>query len=71
MPAPDYLICLECETPTYVFEWSEEKVSEALCARCGNEDPVLFLTEEEFEALSEDPGPRSQRPRPTKSGGPR
>jgi translation initiation factor 2 beta subunit (eIF-2beta)/eIF-5 len=63
MPAPDYLICLECETPCYTFEWSDDKIVEIQCIRCGNEDPVQFLTDEEFEALSEDRGPRSRRER--------
>ena len=55
MPNPDYLICLECETPTYVFEWKEGKTSEALCQICGNEDVTCFATEEEYEALADDP----------------
>lgn len=61
MTAPDYLICLECESPCYTFEWSDGKVVEILCTRCGNDDPAQFLTEEEFDTLSEDPGPRSRR----------
>ena len=58
MASPDYLICLNCETPCYVFEWEEDKVSEALCQTCGNDDPEQFATEEEFDALSEERGGR-------------
>jgi hypothetical protein len=52
---PDYIICLECETPNYVFEWHGDKVKEALCDTCGNEDPTQFATEEEYEELALDP----------------
>jgi len=55
MATPDYLICLECETPSYVFEWKDGKVTEALCQICGNEDEASFATEEEYEALADDP----------------
>ena len=27
MASPEYLICLECETPCYVFEWEDGKIS--------------------------------------------
>jgi hypothetical protein len=52
---PDYLICLECETPCYVFEWDDDKVKEAICTVCGNDEPAQFTTEEEYEELSMDP----------------
>jgi translation initiation factor 2 beta subunit (eIF-2beta)/eIF-5 len=52
MAHPDYLICLECETPTYVFEWQEGRVLEAQCLVCGNDDPATFATEEELEELT-------------------
>ncbi len=52
MPGPDYLICLECETPTYVFEWVAGRVVEALCQVCGNDDPAAFLSEEEYEEMT-------------------
>jgi hypothetical protein len=52
MPIPEYLICLECETPCYNFEWGEDAVKEILCETCGNDDPEQFLSEEDFEALS-------------------
>ena len=54
MASPDYLICLECETPTYVFEWKDGRTIEALCQICGNEDIESFATEEEYEALASD-----------------
>lgn len=53
MAAPDYLVCLECETPCYVFEWRDGKVTEALCQVCGNDDPESFLSPAELEDLSE------------------
>ncbi len=54
MAAPDYLICLECESPTYVFEWKNDKIVEAVCQTCGNDDLASFATEEEYEALEGD-----------------
>jgi translation initiation factor 2 beta subunit (eIF-2beta)/eIF-5 len=56
MSAPEYLICLECETPCYVFEWVEGRVVEAQCTMCGNDDPAGFLTEAELEEFSEPAG---------------
>ena len=55
MPAPEYLICLNCETPCYVFEWTDGELSEVLCGACGNEDAEQFATAEEFDALSGGP----------------
>lgn len=52
MAAPEYLICLECETPCYVFEWKEDGATEALCEACGNDDPEQFVTPDEFDALT-------------------
>ncbi len=52
--APDYLICLECESPVYTFEWEEGHVKEAFCTVCGNEDPAQFATEEELEEMALD-----------------
>jgi hypothetical protein len=51
---PDYLICLECESPCYVFEWKDGVVKEALCEMCGNDDPSQFATEDEYEDFSLD-----------------
>lgn len=56
MSGPDYVICLECETPCYTFEWKEGKLIEALCEACGNEDLEQFITEEDLEALVDAPG---------------
>jgi hypothetical protein len=52
MAAPEYLICLECETPCYEFEWEDGVLTEVICRVCGNEDTEQFISEEEFEALS-------------------
>jgi hypothetical protein len=49
---PDYLICLECETPCYSFEWENGKLGEVICQMCGNDDPVLFARPEEFDELT-------------------
>lgn len=51
MTIPDYLICLECETPCYVFEWKDDKPVEIICEACGNDDPDLFATEDDFETF--------------------
>ncbi|MCP4895922.1 MAG: hypothetical protein GY906_03020 [bacterium] len=51
---PDYLICLECESPVYVFEWKTDHATEAECTICGNDEIAQFATEEDFEALSLD-----------------
>ena len=53
MSTPDYVICLECEAPLYTFEWDGARVTEALCSTCGNDNPALFSTEEEYEEMSE------------------
>ncbi|MCB1054410.1 MAG: hypothetical protein KDD11_02725 [Acidobacteria bacterium] len=50
--APEYLLCIECETPCYTFEWEEGQVVEALCLTCGNDDPAGFLSQEELDALA-------------------
>lgn len=52
--APAFVICLNCETPCYTFDWADEKVSEAYCAACGNDDAEQFATEEDLEAMSGD-----------------
>ena len=52
--APDYVICLECETPCYTFEWRNGTIVEAICTTCGNEDIESFATEDEYEALATD-----------------
>lgn len=49
---PDYVVCVDCETPCYVFEWVEGKLRDALCQSCGNDDVDRFATPDEFEALT-------------------
>lgn len=60
MSIPDYIVCLECESPCYVFEWKEGKAIEALCEVCANDDPELFATPDDFDALAGE-WPGSQR----------
>jgi hypothetical protein len=48
---PDYLLCLECETPSYTFEWKNGKLFEATCMTCGNVDIDTFASQEEFDAM--------------------
>lgn len=55
MSEPEFLVCVECETPTYVFEWQESKVSEAVCEVCGNDDVDTFLSQQDYEELVEAP----------------
>jgi hypothetical protein len=47
---PDFLICVECESPLYTFEWDEtgECLQEAMCLVCGNDNVEEFQTEEEY-----------------------
>lgn len=49
--APDFIFCVECESPCYVFEFSEGLITEAICEVCGNDDPDQFATPEDFESL--------------------
>ena len=51
---PDYMICLECESPVYTFEWEDGKLTEALCTVCGNDEISQFVTETEYEEMSMD-----------------
>jgi hypothetical protein len=43
----DYLMCTQCGTPCYVFEIEGEKVTEAICLVCGNDEVLLFNIGEE------------------------
>jgi hypothetical protein len=52
MDAPEYLICLNCDTPCYVFEWQDGRLSDVMCTTCGNDDADQFMTEEDFDALA-------------------
>ncbi len=49
---PDFLLCMECESPCYTFEWKDGKLESILCTACANEDLTLFATPEEFEEQS-------------------
>lgn len=49
MDEPEYLICLQCETPTYQFEFNNGKVTTVSCQTCGADDPSDFVTESELE----------------------
>jgi len=49
---PEYFICLQCETPTYQFEFENGKLSTIVCATCGADDPSDFVTESELEEQS-------------------
>lgn len=51
MDEPEYLICINCETPCYTFEWDGGRLIEAMCMVCGVDEPEDFTTEEEFEAM--------------------
>jgi hypothetical protein len=48
MSIPDFLVCLDCESPVYVFEWDGKRVTEAICPTCGNEKLALFSTDEDY-----------------------
>ncbi|HEX9163217.1 MAG TPA: hypothetical protein VF980_16040 [Thermoanaerobaculia bacterium] len=53
MDEPEYLICLQCETPTYQFEYDPKgKLVSIMCHTCGNDDPTEFMTEAELEEQS-------------------
>jgi hypothetical protein len=49
-PSTDYLICLNCETPCYIFDFDKSGgIASALCASCGNDDPAEFMLPETFD----------------------
>ncbi len=48
---PEYLICLDCETPCYSFEWQEGEVTEVFCDACGADTPEEFMSEDDFEGM--------------------
>jgi hypothetical protein len=49
---PDYLICLQCETPTYQFEYTNGKLTTVICNACGTDELSDFMTEAELEDAS-------------------
>jgi hypothetical protein len=52
MEEPEYLICLQCDTPTYQFEFDSGKLTSAICNTCGADDLSDFMTEAELEEMS-------------------
>jgi hypothetical protein len=48
METPDYIICLECESPVYVFDWDGSQITDAICTTCGNSSSARFSTEEDY-----------------------
>lgn len=53
MDEPEYLICLQCDTPTYQFEYTGGKLISVVCNTCGNDDLTDFMTETEYDEQSE------------------
>ena len=51
MSEPDYVVCLDCETPCYTFEWRDDKIVEVLCQVCGNDEPDQFAVPEDYDAM--------------------
>jgi hypothetical protein len=60
MASPDYVLCLECDTPVYVFEWRDGEIKEALCPSCGNEELDHFAAPDEIEELEQSWSARRQ-----------
>ncbi|MDP9194626.1 MAG: hypothetical protein M3P06_23260 [Acidobacteriota bacterium] len=52
MDEPEYLLCLQCETPTYEFEYANGKLASIVCTACGNDDVSDFATEAEYDEMS-------------------
>ncbi|HWM91005.1 MAG TPA: hypothetical protein VN493_09580 [Thermoanaerobaculia bacterium] len=52
MASPEYVICLDCETPCYVFEFEDGEITEVMCTTCGNDEPDQFVLPDDFEELS-------------------
>lgn len=53
MAQPDYVLCLECDTPVYVFDYRDGQIKQAECPTCGNEELEHFALPEEIEELEE------------------
>jgi hypothetical protein len=43
----DYLMCMQCGTPCYVFEMEDGRIAEAVCLVCGNDEVRMFNIGEE------------------------
>lgn len=72
MATPDFVLCLECDTPVYEFDWRDGEIKEALCPTCGNEEVDHFAHPEEIEELEESWSARRQSERsyyPKSKGG--
>ena len=54
MASPEYVVCLECESPNYVFEWKDGEVVECVCEVCGDDEPTNFVTPDDFDSLTGD-----------------
>ena len=48
MSEPDFIICNECDSPVYVFDWQDGRIANAMCTSCGNDKPAYFTTEEDY-----------------------
>jgi hypothetical protein len=48
MSEPDFIICNECDSPVYVFDWQDNQIKNAMCTSCGNDKPAYFTTEEDY-----------------------
>lgn len=47
-----FVVCLNCDTPSYTFEYEERKgITSVFCAVCGNDEPKEFRlpTDDEYE----------------------
>jgi hypothetical protein len=58
----DYLVCKNCESPCYVFELdAKEKVANAFCQTCGNDEAAQFRNPEgdDDDVDDEDLGPHT------------
>ncbi|MEO8216991.1 MAG: hypothetical protein ABI718_07905 [Acidobacteriota bacterium] len=49
---PEFMVCLNCDSPSYAFEWSRGKAVTVICEICGNDDPEEFVTENEYDEMS-------------------
>ena len=52
MDEPEYFICLQCEMPTYEFEFVGGKLTSITCSTCGNDDVSEFLTQGDYDDLA-------------------
>ncbi len=46
---PRYLMCLDCNTHCFNFDWIDGELVGAVCVVCGNEDPDRFYAAREDE----------------------